>query len=384
MNTAETAVVAPPLRAFVSLEALRGNLARVRRALRPDTELIACVKANAYGHGLRTVAACLEAEGVRWLSLGSPAEALALRRWGIGCDLLLFPTGGGGDPTPLLEAGVTLGVESFDEAAALARAARSRPASIFLKVDGGLGRVGVPLADAAGVAARIRSGFPDVRLAGVFTHLPFADHDGASWVEERLAAFGRVVAAIRAGTDAPLLAQALASAGIACGMEAPETNAVCPGQLLFGLEPRWLSTPFGTRPVLTEVRTVLGTVRDIPRGTRFGGGGGQVSPRPTRLGALPIGYSNSILVQKAGQRVRVEGRDAPVLSVSLEHAVVDLTGAGCPRAGTPVCLLASEPEVGPSLAEVASSQGRAPLEVLVSLTGRAAYEYSGAMTGLEG
>jgi alanine racemase len=377
VKTPERSAATPHLRALVSLGALRQNLALVRRRLPADTELIACVKANAYGHGLRAVAGCLETEGVRWLSLGSSAEALALRRWGITCDILLFPTGEGGDPGPLLQADITVGVQSFDEAAILARAARTRPASIFLKVDSGLGRVGIPLAEAADVAARIRSDLPDVRLAGVFTHLPFGGREGASWVEGRLAEFGRVMAAIRAATDAPLLVQALASAGIACGTEASETNAVCPGQLLFGIEPAWLSTPFGTRPVLTEVRTVLGTLRDIPPGTRFGASGGQVAARPTRLGTLPIGYSNSILVQKAGQKVRVEGRDAPVLSVSLEHAVVDLSDIAGARAGASVCLLASEPEVGPSLTEVASSQGRSPLEVLVSLTGRAAYEYSG-------
>ena len=377
MSALEVSAAASHLRALVSLGALRHNLALIRRKLPADTELIACVKANAYGHGLRAVAGCLEAEGVRWLSLGSPTEALALRRWGITCDILLFPNGAGGDPAPLLQAGITLGVQSFAESAALARAAQTRPPSIFLKVDSGLGRVGVPLAEAAGEAARIRSELPDVRLAGVFTHLPFGGKDGASWVEARLADFGRVVATIRARTDTPLLVQALASAGIARGIEASETNAVCPGQLLFGIEPAWLSTPYGTRPVLTEVRTVLGTLRDIPLGARFGASGGQTATRPTRLGALPIGYSNSILVQKAGQRVHVDGQEVPVLSVALEHAVVDLTDVGSARAGASVCLLASKPALGPSLTEVASRQGRSPLEVLVSLTGRAAYEYFG-------
>lgn len=376
MNALETHASTAHLRAVVSLETLRQNLALVRQRLPADTELIACVKANAYGHGLRAVAGCLEVEGVRWLSLGSPAEALALRHWGIACDILLFPTGEGDDPALLLDAGITVGVQSFAEAAALARAARARPPSIFLKVDSGLGRVGVPLGEAANLAARIRSALPAVRLAGVFTHLPFGGSEGASWVEGRLAEFGRVVAEIRAATAGPLLVQALASAGIACGMEAPETNAVCPGQLLFGIEPSWLSTPFGTRPVLTEVRTVLGTLRDVAPGTRFGASGGQAATRSTRLGALPIGYSNSILVQKAGQRVRVEDQDAPVLSVSLEHAVVDLSDVENARTGASVCLLASEPGVGPSLAEVAARQGRSPLEVLVSLTGRAVYEYA--------
>ena len=68
----------------------------------------------------------------------------------------------------------------------------------------------------------------------------------------------------------------------------------------------------------------------------------------------------------------MEGRDAPVLSVSLEHAVVDVSEVEGARAGAPVYLLASEPAAGPSLAEVAARQGRSPLEVLVSLTGRAA------------
>jgi alanine racemase len=324
------------------------------------------------------VAACLETEGVRWLSLGSPADALTLRRRGIACDILLFPTGLGGSPAPLLEAGITVSVQSFDEAAQLARAARSRPPSIFLKVDSGLGRVGAPLGEAVGLAARIRAELPDVTLAGVFTHLPFGGPDSTAWVEERLAEFGRVAALIRAATPGPLLVQALASAGVAAGMKAPEANAVCPGSLLYGIEPPWLPAPLGTRPVLTEVRTVLETIRAVPPGTRYGYGGGRVAARATRLGALPIGYSNSILVPKAGQKVRVAGREAPVLSVSLEHAVVDLSEVADAQIGSPVRLLAGDPSVGPTLAEVASQQGRTALEVLVSLTGRASYEYSDA------
>jgi alanine racemase len=376
MSAPDIAGDATSLRALVCLETLRQNLALVRSRLSGNTELIACVKANAYGHGLRAVATCLEAEGVRWLSLGNPAEALALRQWGVTCDILLFPTGGGGDPVRLVEAGITVGVESLAEAAALVRAATTRPPAIFLKVDSGLGRVGVPLARAADLAARIRSDLPDVTLAGVFTHVPFGGREGVAWVEDRLAEFGRVAATIRGQAARPLLVQALASAGMACGIEAPDTNAVCPGQLLYGIEPPWLSTPLGTRPILAEVRTVLGTLRDVPQGARFGASGSRTASRPTRLGALPIGYSNSMLVQKAGQTVHVEGCQVPVLSVSLEHAVVDVSDVAGARTGSPVCLLASDPAVGPSLPEVAANQGRSPLEVLVSLTGRAAYEYA--------
>jgi alanine racemase len=373
----EPSAAAAPLRAVVSLAALRRNLGVVRQRLAPGTELIACVKANAYGHGVVPVSAGLEAAGVRWLSLGSPADALALRAAGITCDILLFPTGDGGDPGPLTEAGITVGIQSLDEAEAIARAAGVRPPAVFLKIDSGLGRVGAPLEKAARLAAHLRSAFPRVRLAGVFTHLPFRGEEALAWVEERLAAFGQVVAEIRRETPGPLLAQALASEGIARGLKAPEANAVCPGALLYGLEPAGLAEPIGTRPVLTEVSTALGAVREIAPGTRYGYGGSRLAARPTRLGALPIGYSNSILLPKTGQTVRVDGQQAPVLSVSLEHAVVDVTDIHGARAGAPVHLLGSEATRGPTLAELAAAQGRSALEVLVSLTGRATYEYRG-------
>jgi alanine racemase len=384
VGRSETVDVAASLRAVVSLAALRWNLDRVRQRLAPGTELIACVKANAYGHGLLPVAACLQAAGVRWLSLGNPAGALALRAAGITCDVLLFPTAEGADHAPLAAAGITVGVQSFDEAAALARTDGASPAAIFLKVDSGLGRVGVPLHDAARLAARIRAALPRVRLAGLFTHLPFRGEEALPWVEERLASFGHVVAEIRRETPGPLLAQALASEGIARGVKAPEANAVCPGSLLYGLEPAGLPAPLGTRPVLVEVSTVLGALREIAPSTRYGHGGGRVAARASRLGALPIGYSNSILVPKAGQRVRIDGCEAPVLSVSLEHAVVDVTDVAGARAGAPVCLVTGHAGAGPTLADVAAAQGRTALEILVSLTGRAAYEYSGSETAPAG
>lgn len=94
-----------------------------------------------------------------------------------------------------------------------------------------------------------------------------------------------------------------------------------------------------------------------------------------RVGVLPIGFSNSILLRKPGQRVFVGGRPADVLSVSLEHTVVDVTDA--PGAGewAEVHLVSRDQTRGPSLEEVAQAQGRATVEVLVALTGRTVYEY---------
>lgn len=368
------------LTALVDLQAIPDNL-RVIRSLAGERAVMACIKANAYGHGLLPVARCLEREGVGWLTLGSPEEALALRESGIGTRILLFPTIPGLDLAPLARRDITIGVQSSGEAAALARAS-GRQVSVFLKVDSGFGRVGVPLDDAVGESRQIGR-LPSVTLEGIFTHLPFSSPESVPWVAERLKAFGAAAAAIQEQAARPLLVQALASTGLACGLDAPSTNAVCPGQLVYGLQPAW--TPDTDRPVvkgvrsaLVELTTVVGSLHSIPAGTRFGSGGARTASRPTRLGVLPVGFSNSILVRKPGQRACVSGRPVDILSVSLEHTVVDVTDVGGIGEGTTVHLLTRDPALGPTLEDVAQAQGRAAAEVLVALTGRASYRYLSA------
>ena len=362
----------------VDLGALRGNLAVVR-ALAGDRIVMACIKGNAYGHGLVPVARCLEAAGVPWLTLGSPGEALALREAGVTTPILLFPTIAGLDLKRHVGAGITIGVQSAAEAAALMRQAAA-PVSVFLKIDAGFGRVGAPLAVAASEAHEIVR-LPSVALAGLFTHLPFSSEDSVAWVQERLKAFGEVAGTIQGDAGRRLVVQALASTGLASGLDAPLTNAVCPGSLLYGVQPTWTSASgqridvAGLRPALAEVTSVVGSLRTIAAGSRFGPGGARSAARATSIGVMPVGFSNSILVRKPGQRVGIAGRSAPVLSVSLEHTVVDVTDAAPIAEGATVHLLSRDGAVGPTLEDIARAQDRVTVEILVALTGKAAYAY---------
>src|SRR3989442_5707821 len=131
---------------------------------------MACIKGNAYGHGLVPVARCLEAAGVPWLTLGSPGEALALRDAGITTPILLFPTIAGFDLKRHVGAGITIGVQSAAEAAALSRQAAA-PASVFLKIDAGLRRVGAPLPLPTTEGPEIAR-LPSVTRQGLLTHEP--------------------------------------------------------------------------------------------------------------------------------------------------------------------------------------------------------------------
>jgi alanine racemase len=362
----------------VDLGAIRSNLTRIR-SLAGDRTVMACIKGNAYGHGLVPVARCLEEAGVPWLTLGSPGEALALREAGIRTAILLFPTIAGLDLKRQIAAGITIGVQSAAEAAALSRDAAG-PVSIFLKIDAGFGRVGVPLEAAVG-EARSLARVSAVTLAGVFTHLPFFGEDGVPWIREHLKRFGDVADIIQSDAGRPLVIQALASTGLALGLDAPIANAVCPGSLLYGVQPSWTSASgdridvAGLRPALVEVTSAIGSLRTIAAGDRFGPGGIRTATRPTRVGVMPVGFSNSPLLRRGGQHVGIAGRRAPVLSVSLEHTVVDVTDAKPISDGAPVHLLSRDPAVGPSLDEVARAQERATVEVLVALTGKARYAY---------
>ncbi len=361
--------------AVFDLEALRHNLKLISQTVGESQDIIACVKANAYGHGAEAVARCLESQGVHWLSVATVADGMTLRRAGIRARILLFPVVGERPNKLLADTGITISIQSYQEAEDLARDVGT-VTPFFLKIDSGLGRLGASPADAIQIVRRIKSSLPSLKLEGVFTHLPFSDPKDMPWVRARLHEFGNCAASIREILNGPLVIQAIASGGIVFGLDAPEANAVSPGQLLFGLEPPASTInsdgalPFGSKPVLSEIRTFLGAIREIPADTRYGFGGALVAYRRTRLAVIPAGFSNSFLVPRDGQFANVLGHEVPIVAVSLEHAVVDITDVKGVSDGCSVILLSRDPTHGLTLEKVALVQNRLPVEVLVSLTGK--------------
>lgn len=365
--------------AHCDLNALRHNLKLIREVVEPHQQVMPCLKASAYGHGLPRVAACLQDEGVEWLCLGSSVDALALRRAGIRCRILLFPTICNGSDEHLAQAGITIAVSSFEQAEVLSRRV-DRPVSVFLKVDSGLGRLGAPINQAPAIARRIVSELPSIDLEGVFTHVPFTERSQLNWVEERLTEFRKSVSGIGEQLNLPLITQCLASNALIWGIKAPETNAVCPGELLFGItsaigESNAASPLRHIKPVLKEIETLVGAIHSLPAGTRFGLGGSLVAARETRLAVLPIGYSDLLMVPRTGQSVAIMERIAPVVMVSLEHTVVDVTEIHGVYDGCPAKLIAQDSALGLTLTRMAKTQQRSTLEVLVSLTGNVVYLY---------
>src|SRR5262245_43146048 len=222
-----------PLWAEIDQAALAHNLAYVRR-LAGKRRLIASVKANAYGHGSVDFARLLEAQGVDTLWTGGIGEAIAIREAGVKARILLFAGYLPSDIPALLEGGFVPTIYDRDGATAVTRAARAST-PIYIKVDSGLGRLGIPLPEAEAfiheTAAR-----PNIVIEGIYSHLPFGDTAGRKWALAHYREFTALLGRLASRGIRPPMTQIWASSGLLAKM--PDVcNAVCVGHLLYGLSP---------------------------------------------------------------------------------------------------------------------------------------------------
>lgn len=350
----------------IDTNAIVENLTKLRRMLSPGIEIIASVKGNAYGHGAVEVARTLAHAGVRIVATGSWSDALAVKRARIGIDVLMF---GGALPEgvgEILREGFIATVHSDATAAAAIKATKSGPARVFVKVDCGHGRLGIPVSDAVPFVRRLVS-TPNLELRGLYTHLPFGDGGGLRWAQDRLALFDRLVESLQAEGIRVPFTQARSSAGILAGLE-DRCNAVCPGSLLYGKSP--FGDDLGTegfRPALS-IRTRVVHVADV-RGSALPG---RFSGRAEITGVVPLGRADGYRAAQGGRRAEmlVRGQRVPVLGVSLEHCVIDLSAIPEPRVGEEVVVLGGDGPNAIALRELADWQGVTMSDVLMTFNNR--------------
>jgi len=282
-----------PHRAWVEVDhdALRHNLGVLRGLAGEGTAVIGVVKANAYGHGAVEVATSLVMGGVERLAVATVDEGRRLREAGLGCPILVLWGLGDAEAAAALLADLELTV--YDEAgiARIEAAAdgQGRRAAVHLKVDTGLGRLGVEPALAAALAARIARS-RRLQLAGTFSHLAVPGEDEA-FTETQLLRLARALDAMRSGGIDPGLVHVSATGGMLAGV-GRFADAVRPGLGLYGLAPAWAArTDHGLRPILS-LRALPLRIFDLPAGEAIGYGLRFRASRPTRIATLGIGYGD--------------------------------------------------------------------------------------------
>ncbi|MFM9845427.1 MAG: alanine racemase [Dongiaceae bacterium] len=367
MNGASPRQPERPLWMEIDPAALAHNLAYVRQ-LAGQRRLIASVKANAYGHGAVEIARRLETLGVDTLWTGSIAEAIAMREAGIKARILLFAGYLPAEIPQLLAHGFVPTIYDREGALAVSGAARP-PAPIYIKVDSGLGRLGVPLPEAESLIREIAA-LPNIQIEGIYSHLPFADAAGRDWALAHYHGFAALLERLTSMDIRPEVTQVWASSGLLAQM--PDIcNAVCVGHLFYGLSTVSEDVAPATelRPALSAIKTRLIHVAHHAAGEDLATGGSYGGKNARVTGVVPLGLGDGMRRPIDGQSLTLvlRGRRVPVLGVSLEHTTLDLTELGAAEVGDEVTVIGAG---GSSFKDLARTFGCSELEAMMSFSGK--------------
>ncbi|NNM46619.1 alanine racemase [Knoellia koreensis] len=377
-----------PARAEVDLGAIRGNVSALAERA-GSAEVMAVVKADAYGHGLVPSALAAVRGGATWLGVAQLPEALELRRAlrgaGVEVPVLSWLHVPGQDFGPAVSEGVDLGVAStwaLDEVLAAA-AATGSTARIHVKVDTGLGRNGAWDADLeallAGVAKAQAEGA--VEVVGLFSHFAYADAPQHPTVRGQQERFDGIIAQFERAGVRPQVRH-LANSAATLTNPSAHYDLVRPGVSVYGLSPvPDLGAPedFGLREAMRLVAN-LSLVKDAPAGQGISYGHTYTTSTDTRLGLVPMGYadgiprhaSNAGPVQVAGQRYSVAGR------VCMDQFVLDLGAQSPAAAGDEAVLFGVGAEGEPTAQDWAVAADTINYEVVTRLGARVPRVYVGA------
>jgi alanine racemase len=370
----------------VDLDAIAQNYQEAVRRAGPGRRVIASIKANAYGHGVLEVARKLQHQNVFACWTGHVPEAIAMRRAGITSRIIMF---GGYLPASiptLLRYNLIPTIYDGVGLDAAISAARAGPVPIYVKVDAGLGRLGVSLTSARAFIRRVASD-SRLRLEGVYTHLSFKDAQGEAWALDCSKCFLALLSDLRDDGIDPPVTQLWGSSGLLANLP-DATNAVCLGHVLYGLSPVLpeLAPLDGFRPACHEIGGRLIQVAQHMPGDPMTFLGVYRSAAAMRTGILALGLGEGMRrpIAGAGPKVLVGGQRVPLVGTSLEHSIVDLSAVAGARVGDYVVLLGRQGNQEITLQDWADWFGCSPLEVVMSFGGRIRAQYLAATEGLRG
>jgi alanine racemase len=372
----------------IDIDAILHNLQEIKRLLDPAVQIMAVVKADAYGCGAPAVSQALVEQGVTQLAVTTIDEGIELRERGIECPILVF--------NPLLESQVRLALDydltptinSTVTAGFLIQATRerSRPTRAHVKVETGMGRNGLFPGEAVALTEKLAAE-PYLKVEGIYTHLAAASSSRPKDRRFTLQQFERLLQVTKALNQKGISIPYRHACNSAALLAYPQMhlNLVRPGTLLYGQYPS-PSVPQSLRlrdPWHLKARILQ--VQEFPRGSSIGYGRTFITRRPTRVGVLPVGYVDGFTVEPVlrprgfidllkvvaknilscfgvamgSQRVRVNERYAPVIGkVAMQSCMIDVTGIPGVEPGTLVELTARRTTISRRLPRVYLKTGQ--------------------------
>ena len=375
-----------PTWAEVSLAQLRQNFRTLQLHVGSAVNVCAVVKAHAYGHGSLECARALESEGAKWFGVTSLDEAIPLREAGITGRLLLMTGFWRGEEEELIRLHLTpiiweaWQVELMEKAASTLGVSRQ---PVHLKVDTGMGRLGVALSDLPAICSTLRSA-QHLRFEGLSTHLASSEALDSDSVEKQLKAFEQARSIVRSAGLAPEFVH-VANTGSIIARRETWNNMVRPGIALYGYHLPFQrpakevnnNTHLAITPVLTWKTRIL-SLRDVQANQPLGYGGTYVTKAPAHIAVLPVGYADGLNRQLSSRgRVIVRGHYAPIVGrISMDLTLVDVTGINGIAVGDEVILLGSAGGLSVDAVEHATLANTVPYEILCNISKRVPRRYS--------
>lgn len=326
----------------IRLSRLLANLQSIKKCAGPGSQIMAVVKANAYGHGILKIAEAL-AGRVSYLGIASIAEALTLKEHRIETPIFFFGHFFPEEIPPILMDGITLSVSSFDEAREISELSLSlgRKTTIHIKVDTGMGRLGIPYAQAGKQIEQIFR-LTGVIPEGIYTHFPTAESDDG-FRDRQVQDLSFLLMELEKKGFTFRFRHAANSAG-SIKVKTPVFNLVRPGLMLYGMYPdESLREAVGVSPILAFKSRIISLKRFQP-GESVGYGRSYQINSPTVIAVLPVGYSqgypfsssNRSWVIHHGTRYPIAGR------VSMDYLTVDLGAGSNTKVGDEVTLIGED------------------------------------------
>ncbi len=331
-----------PTWAEIDLKAIEHNYKQVRRLVGKNTNIMVVVKANAYGHGIVEVSTVLKKLGVNYLGVATTDEAIRLREHDINTPILVLGSVLPDEVKVLIENNITLTLCNEDLLAAIKReAANGIKAKVHIKIDTGMGRIGVWHEEALQFIKTIAQE-KHITIEGIYTHFSSAGRDDF-FTGYQIDAFEKVLTKLE-GFDIRIPLRHAANSIATVDFKRSHLNLVRPGLIIYGMYPKHTFPKLIKLKPALSLRTKIVYIKETPPGRSISYGRTYVTQKHTKIATLPVGYADGYarnLSNKA--EVLVRGRRAHIVGkVTMDQMMIDIGHIRGVRIGDEVTLIGKQ------------------------------------------
>ena len=377
-NTKHNQLCYRPTWIEVDLNAIRHNFLQIRKHTGKDTAILVPVKANAYGHGMLETCDTLVRSGVDYLGVGTIDEAIFLRRNGfVKTPILMLGSVLTSVVEHIVRNNITQTVGDMRLARAIDKCAGriGKKARVHIKIDTGMGRIGIWHEDAIRLISKI-SRLGNVKIEGIFSHFPSADEDRLLTHRQIKYFLSLLQDVKRAGIN--ITYSHMANSMAVVDYKDSHMNLIRPGLMIYGLSPKpgAFSGKISLKPALC-LKSKIVFIKNVPPGRKISYGGTHITTCHTKIATVPIGYGDGLNRRLSNNgKVLVGGKKAPIIGmVCMDQVMIDLKHIDHAKTGDEVVIIGSQNNLRISAEEIAKLCDTIPYEVVCWFDKRIARKY---------